>query len=192
MKSLKIVLVVLSVLVVVLFGAGCVDLAQVESMRSEAVQLRETLREESAAWEQRIAALPAGDPLRADAQAALAVVQARGAAVDAAILEIDQVLKEARSTSDPLVSVTAPLLPEPLRSPYLLGAALLATLARAVQMKRGMASIAQSFQKAMDEDEALRAGVKRQANTLRSIQTRTAQKIVNQATGRAGGLAMPI
>jgi len=123
----------------------------------------------------------------------LAAARARHAAIDAAVLQLDQVIKEARTPSDPLVSVSAPLLPEPLRSPYLLGAALLATLARAVQLKRGMASIAQSFQKAMEEDEELRNGVKRNANTLRSIQTATAQKIVNQATGKGRlAAALPI
>jgi hypothetical protein len=175
-----------------LFLSGCVDLAKVESMRSEAVKLREALHQESQKWESRIAALPPNDPLRADGEAALAVTKARAAAIDAAILELDQVIKEAKNPSDPLVSVTAPLLPEPLRSPYLLGAALLATLARAVQLKRGMASIAKSLEKAMEEDDQLRAGMKRSAGTLRSIQTRTAQKIVNQATGRGPVLALPI
>ena len=176
----------------VVLGSGCVDLAQVESMRSEAIQLRETLREESQQWERRLAALPGADPLRADAAAALAVVQARAAAIDAAILEIDQVIKEARHPSDPLVSVSAPLVPEPLRSPFLLGAALLATLARTVQLKRGMASIARSFHKAMEEDVQLRDSVKRNANTLRSIQTAAARKIVNQVTGKGPALALPI
>ena len=124
-------------------------------------------------------------------------------AVDAAVLELDQIIKEARNPSDPIVSLSAPLLPEPLRSPFLLGGALLAMVARTVQLKRGMASIARSFDKAMQDDEQLRAGVKRNANTIRSIQTPTAQKIVDQVTGKgrrvgvAGGLggmglALPI
>lgn len=182
--------VVLSAFVV--FGSGCVDLAQVESMRSEAVKLREALREESRQWEGRLAALEPDDPRRTEAEAAVAFTRSRGAAVDAAILELDRVIKDARNPSDPLVSVSAPLLPEPLRSPYLLGAALLAAVARSVQLKRGMTSMAKSLQKAMEDDDGLREGVKRNANTLRSIQTSTAQRIVNQATGKGPGLALPI
>lgn len=175
-----------------MWGAGCVDLAQVEAMRSEAVQLREALREESRKWEGRAASLPEGDALRDEARAAAGVMEARAAALDAAIVEMERVIKAAREPSDPVVSVTAPMLPEPVRGTFLLGAALAAALARAVQLKRGMASMAKSLEKAMEEDGELRTAVKRNANTMRSIQTRTAQKIVNQATGKGPALAMPI
>jgi len=182
-----IVIVLLGVLLGSAF-AGCVDLGQVESMRSEAVKLREALQADTRQWESRVASLPETDPLRADAQAALAAARARLMAVDVAVLELDQIIKEARNPSDPIVSLSAPLLPEPLRSPFLLGGALLAMVARTVQLKRGMASIARSFDKAMQDDEQLRAGVKRNANTIRSIQTPTAQKIVDQVTGKRRGV----
>jgi hypothetical protein len=44
----------------------------------------------------------------------------------------------------------------------------------------------------MDDDEQFRAGMKKHANTLRSIQTKTAQKIVDQATGKGPALSLPI
>jgi hypothetical protein len=174
----------------VLSASGCVDLAKVESMKAEAVKLRELAREEGALWEAQVAALSPGDPLRVEAQAAMEAMRAKESALAAAIQGLERVIEDAKAPSDPVVSVTAPLLPEPLRSPYLLGAALAAAVARLVQVKRGLASVARSFEKAMEEDEGLREGVKRSANTLRSIQTPTAQRIVDQATGK--GLALPI
>lgn len=180
----------LVVALLVVCASGCVDLAKVESMKAEAVKLRDVVREEAARWEARVAAAPAGDPLRVEAELALEAMRAKESALEAAILGLERVIEEARQPSDPLVSVTGPLLPEPLRSPYVLGAALAAALARLVQVKRGLASVAKSFEKAMEEDEGLREGVKRSANTLRSIQTPTAQRIVNQVTGK--GLALPI
>ena len=171
---------------------GCVDLAQVHKMRDDAVKLREALQADEKQWEGRVASLPEYDPLRADAQAALAGAKAREEAVDAAVQELDLVIKNAQNPDDPILSVGAPMLPEPLRSPVLLGGALLAAIARAVQLKRGVASVAQSLQKAMDDDEQFRAGMKKHANTLRSIQTKTAQKIVDQATGKGPALSLPI
>src|ERR1043165_3021186 len=160
--------------------AGCVDLTQVQKMRDDAVKLRDALQASEKQWEGRVANLPESDPLHAEAQAALAAARAKEAAVDTAVHELDEVIRQAKNPDDPILAVGAPLLPEPLRSPILLGGALLATLARNMQLRRGVASIAQSLQKAMEDDDQFRAGMKKHATTLRSIQTRTAQKIVNQ------------
>lgn len=182
----------LFLLVSLVLMSGCIDLAQVEKMRDDAVKLRETLHASERDWEGRIASLPASDPRRPQAEASLSAARAQSHAVDAAVQELNEVIRQARNPDDPILSVGAPFLPEPFRSPILLGGALIAMAARTIQLKRGVASIAQSLQKAMEEDDQFLSGMKKHANTFRSIQTRTAQKIVNQATGKGRSLAMPI
>jgi hypothetical protein len=95
------------------------------------------------------------------------------------------VIEEASRPTDPLTSAVgavAPFLPEPARLPVLLGAALLVTLARAAQLKRGTASIVRGIQKAIDEDQQFRDTFKRHANTFRTIQTAAARRIVDETT----------
>jgi hypothetical protein len=188
-------LVVSMALVMSALAGGCEGLAGAERFRADAAHLREHLRTEAEAWEERLARLPSGHPLTADGQAALNATLTRLAAVEAALSRMDLVIEEARNPTDTLthaVGAVAPLIPEPARVPLLLGAAMLVTLARAAQLKHGMTSIARSMQKAIDEDEAFRTTFRKHANTFRTIQTTTAKRIVDQATGRGSMIRLPI
>jgi hypothetical protein len=183
---------------VVLMGsalAGCVDMGEVEAMRNQAAQLRDELHAESSAWEQRLAGLKPGDPLRADARAALDSARAKEAAVSAAVSAADATLARAKDPDDTLTQAAkglSPLIPEPARTPLVLGAALAATLLRASQLKRGLASVAQGIQKAQEEDEQFRARFKAHANTFRTIQTRVAKRVIDEATGDRPMLRLPV
>lgn len=166
-------------------ATGCEGLATAERFRADAAGLRDHLREEARQWDQRVAALGPGHPLLADAQAALAATSARLAAVEAAIARVDLVIEEARNPRDMLTEgarAVAPLLPEPIRAPLLLGAALVVTLGRAAQLKRAMISTARSIEKAMEDDEQFSEVFRRHANTFRTIQTAAAKRIVDEAT----------
>src|SRR5689334_9914810 len=106
--------------------AGCVDMGEVEAMRNQAAQLRDELHAESSAWEQRLAGLRPGDPVRADARAALESARAKEAAVSAAVAAADATLARARDPDDTLTQAArglSPLIPEPARTPLVLGAA---------------------------------------------------------------------
>jgi hypothetical protein len=134
------------------------------------------------------------DPARADAEAALARAKATEAAADAATQQVDLVLNRAAHPDDALgqaVGLASPWLPEPVRVPLALGAALVVSLVRAVQLKQGMASIAQGLNKAMAEDEQFKSSFKRHANTFRTIQTPLAKKVVDQ-TLRPPLLRLPV
>jgi hypothetical protein len=193
-RTFTLVLVALGSAVLWALG-GCADLGEMESMRNHAAQLRDELHAESTAWEQRLAALAPADPLRADAQAALDASKAKEAAVSAAVSVADATLTRAKAPDDTLTQAAkgvSPLLPEPLRTPLVLGAALVASLARAAQLKRGLASVAQGMQKAMDEDDQFRARFKAHANTFRTIQTRLAKRVIDETTAAKPMLRLPV
>jgi hypothetical protein len=91
-----------------------------------------------------------------------------------------------------LVGELAPLLPAPWRAPLLLGAALFVSLARARRLKRGAASIARSIGKAMDADPALREAMARNAALIRSVQTETASRIIDESDSARRMIRLPI
>jgi hypothetical protein len=134
-----------------------------------------------------------GTPEHADVTAALAASDARLALLDAAIARARAALAEAERPTDALTitaQTIAAALPEPLGPTLLLGSALLVSLARARQLKNGAASIARSIEKAAETDPEFSAAIVRQATLLRSIQTPTAARIVDQV--QAGGPRLPI
>jgi len=164
-----------------------VDLPRVEAFRSDVAGLGSRWAEQSRALEARLAGMKADDPLRPDAQAALARAKAKEAAAEAAVQQVDLVVARAKNPDDPLgqsVGALSPLLPEPARWPLALGAALIASLARARQLKEGLTSVATGLDKAMADDPEFATGFKKHANTFRSIQTPTARKVIDAAQRR--------
>src|ERR1700690_3833028 len=89
-------------LIVCLSLCGCVDLPRVEAFRSDAATLSRDWAAQSAAWEKRVAAMTPDDPMRPDAQAALARAKAKEAAADAAVKQVDLVITRAKTPDDPL------------------------------------------------------------------------------------------
>jgi len=174
---------------------GCVDMGAVEAMRETAANARDRIAGEVEALRSLRETFPDGAPEAVRADALLAEGAAKVAAIQAAIARIDQTLAEANNPSDGLTLAAegvSPLLPEPVRLPLVLGAALAATLLRAGQLKRGAVSMAKSINKALESDSELAGAFARHADTLRSIQTRTAQRIVDQSSGKAALPALPI
>lgn len=174
---------------------ACTDLGAIQALRDDARQAGAAMRERADQLESLREAYPSGDPIQPEIDASLAQSWASIEALDAAVLRIDQVLGEVANPSDGLTRTAqelGPFLPEPVRLPLLLGAALGATLLRSGQIKKGAISIAMSIDKAMEGDEALREALARNANTLRSLQTPTARKIVDQAGSRNPLAMMPI
>lgn len=177
---------------------GCAQFSGVERMRDELTALRERAHDDLIAWEARVEEarrMEADAGLIGAAEAGEVAARLRHAALDAAARGTSAVLLEAREPSDPVgqvVGVIAPWLPGPVRTPLVLGAAGLATLARARQLKRGLLSVATSLREAMSADEALAAHIRRHADTLRKIQTPAARRIVDESDPTRPLVRLPI
>ncbi len=165
------------------------DLPRVGAFRDQVAGLERDWSGQSRALEARLAAMKADDPIRPDVQAALARAKAKEAAAQAAVQQVDLVVSRAQHPDDPLgqsVGALSPLLPEPVRLPLALGAALVASVARARQLKEGLSSVASGLDRAMADDPAFESAFRKHANTFRSIQTPTAKRVIDAAQAKAG------
>lgn len=89
-------------------------------------------------------------------------------------------------------ALLAPLVPPGAQLPLVLGAGFVASLWRAARLKRSAASIAEGLEKAMAGDDSLREGMKRNAATLRSVQTPTARRIVDEVQRVRPMMRLPV
>lgn len=115
--------------------------------------------------------------------AAIARARAKISMLEAAIVHADLVLEEAQHPSDALTQITGkvvPFVPAPVQAPLLLGAALLTTLVRSQQLKAGAHSIIKSIQHAAGNDESFRIAFESNADTIRTIQTPLARRLVDR------------
>lgn len=191
-------LAVIALSIVTLSLTACADIpatiAQAAALREEAVQARDHLAGDLADLQAARSDLPADTPAARDLDALIALAQAKRHTLDAAVAHADLVLTEMQAPTDALtqgVSALAPFLPPPAQGPALLGAALIATLFRARQVRKGAGSIAASIQKALSDPD-FRAAFERQAALIRSIQTPTARRIVDESTKPGLMLRSPI
>lgn len=181
-------LAVIALAIVLSALAACADipatLSAAESWRDEAAQAHAHAAEQLQALEQARAEMPPQAPDTPVIDASIAVAQTRLAALDAALRHADLVLAEMRDPADPLtlaVQALSPILPPQAQGPAVLGAALLATIVRARRVRKGADSIAASIQAALKDPE-FQSHFQKHAATIRSIQTPTARRIVDEAT----------
>ena len=170
---------------------GCADLAEVHRFRADAATVRDTFQADEAEWQRRLAELPPDHPLSPDAEAALAAAHARRAAADAAVREVDLLIQRAEAGQDAL-DTAFPWLPEPLGVPIALGGALVLSLLRAAQLKRGLVSVARGLDAAMRDDQGFRDSFRRHADTFRAVQTPAARRAVDEATKDGFMLRLPL
>jgi hypothetical protein len=114
---------------------------------------------------------------------AIARARAKISMLEAAIMHADMVLEEAQHPSDALTQITGkvvPFVPAPVQAPLLLGAALLTTLVRSRQLRSGADSIIKSIQHAAGNDESFRIALASNADTIRTIQTPLARRMVDR------------
>ncbi len=184
-------IIVLSLLTPVPLLAGCADLqgaiAQTSAWRDEAAHARDALDEQIGAMQTRHDELDPGSPGAQQLGSDIKLVQAKRATLDAAITQADQVLQEAQHPSDALTQIAQGVsgwVPAPVQGPLVLGAALIATLARSRQLKQSTMSIVGSISHVLERDERFRALFESHADTIRSIQTPAARRIVDQTLRR--------
>lgn len=164
------------------------------SVRDEAVRTREAIAQDRAALVEAAEVMPEGSPRRARVEGMLSERAAQEAAfarvidrLDASSAEVDPA-----GTLQDGAALLAPLLPPGSQVPLLLGAGFAASLWRAVRLKKSAASIAEGLEKAMQTDDGLKEGLKRNAATLRSVQTPTAQRIVDEVKRSRPMVRLPV
>jgi hypothetical protein len=179
---------------VLVVSAGCADLG-LDQFQSELVMLRDQLAEDQVAWEQRLDSLPSNDPAVPLLEAQRATAAAQRSMVEAALAQADLIRDEAENPTDPigsLIGAVVPWLPEPVRTPLVLGSALVLTAARARQLKKGAVSIATSLRRVMADDPQFAEKLREHAGTLRAIQTPTAARIVDETDTKRQLVRLPI
>jgi len=169
------------------------------SVRDEARRTREEITRDREGLLAAASALPVGGAHRARVEALAAERAGQEAAFSRAVEGLDGALAAASATADDPAgsieagaSVLAPLVPPGAQLPLLLGAGFVASVWRAVRLKKSAASIAEGLEKAMSSDDGLREGLKRNAATLRSVQTPTAQRIVDEVKRARPMVRLPL
>ena len=195
-------LIVAASVAVILLGSGatlsgCLDLAPAHAARSDALALRTQLDQRLDDNAALVATLesrgtPPTTPELLEARRTLASDQARRDQIDALIQHLDELLAQAQSDTtanngtlpgtiipDP-TSILNQTLPEPLRSPILLGSVALVALMRAAQLKRALASVTRAIDAAMKQDPEFKDKFLQHAHTFRTMQTATARRVIDE------------
>lgn len=184
---IKVNIVLLSLMFCSMMSVGCSDLqgaiAQTSAWRDEASVLRDDLNHQLQSLRHQ---QQQSDPESTAAQhieSQIKLTQAKHSALDAAITHADQVLQEAQHPTDTLTRIVngaSAWVPAPAQGPLVLGAALIATLVRSRQLKLSSTSIIQSIAHVLERDEQFRTIFTQHSDTIRSIQTPNARRLVDQ------------
>jgi len=186
MRTQSIFVSFLSILTITLF-VGCADLqgaiAQTSAWRDEAHTVKDTLSEQIRLMESELTSLESGSPSAIQLAADLNIARAKHSTLQAAIAQADLVLQEASEPTDSITTIAhgvSSWVPAPIQGPLVLGAALIATLARSRQLKESSKSIVNSIAHVLERDEQFRSIFQSHADTIRSIQTPGARRIVDR------------
>lgn len=187
------IIIVLMTLITTLPLGACSNLqgaiAQTARWRDEAIGVRDALDQRIVAMESELTELDPDTPHARQIDADLRAARAKHAALDAAIARADLVLREAADPSSPITGLAHDLsawVPAPAQGALVLGAALIATLARSRRIKESGESIVDSIAHVLERDGQLRDRFASHADTIRSIQTRGARRMVDRAQRRRG------
>ncbi len=182
----RVVCVVVVCLMCVQIGA-CAPVGQsidrLSTMREQASEIRADLHSQIDELELMRESFPDGSDQRIGIESLMAQVHAKLAIVDAAIVHADQVIESASNPSDPLTIAAdsiSPYVPAPIQAPLVLGAALVATIMRSRSLKVGTQSIVESIDHVLRKDESFKQAFAANADTIRTIQTPSARKMVEK------------
>lgn len=172
--------------------SGCAGVDDVRAVRDDALQVREQLTAQIAAADAAIAqqdrlGLAIDAPERVALERAKEQALATRQAVDAAITQVDLILKEAQDPTDPLSMASrqlAPLVPGPWQAPLILAGALAAVFLRSQQLKTALLSVAHGIEVAKDRDPLFKDAFAKHADLFRIEQTATARRVVDEVTAK--------
>ena len=176
------------VCVVVILG-GCAGIGQsveqLGTMRDQAAEIQSDLQAQLDELALMRETFPDGSDQGGSIDALIAQVGAKLAVVEAAIVHADQVMQSVANPSDPLTiaaDAVSPWIPAPIQAPLVLGAALIATIMRSRSLSSGTRSIVESINHVLKKDESFKAAFASNADTIRTIQTPGARKLINKWT----------
>jgi len=182
-------LMVLVFIFVTLVMSGCAGIGQsVEQlglMRDQAMVIQNDLQNQLDELALMRESIPDDSVQGNSIDALISQVNAKLTIVEAAIIHADQVIQGVTNPSDPLTiaaDAVSPWAPAPIQAPLVLGAALLATIMRSRSLSTGTRSIVESINYVLKKDDSFRAAFAANADTIRTIQTPSAQRIVNKWT----------
>ena len=185
-QLVRTVAVALLALIACLALQGCTSLDQVEKLRNDLSALHEKQEQHAKAQQEAAAALPIDDPNKQLIEASAAAASAQAAATKAALITLQEILSKAQHPEQhpdtSAIGVLTQLLPAPWRVPLVMGGAVLATLARAVQLKRGLVSVAKSIEQAKKFDKEFLSTFGRNTPIFEAVQTPAAKRVVLEAT----------
>lgn len=185
---------------------GCGGAEQLRAFEARAQAMRNGLDADIAELERALPATTPGTPAHASIEQTLAEARAMRATADAAraqaaavIDQIDGNLPAGRPMSgqagtrplDGLAQAASPWLPEPVRVPLLLSAALVGSLVRWGQWRNGLLSVVESIEQAKKDDPVFAERVKANATTLRSSQSPIARKSIRRVRRERGQTGIP-
>jgi hypothetical protein len=166
---------------------ACAPIAQsidrLSTMRDQASEIRSDLQSDIDELELMRESFPDGSDQRIGIETMIAQMHAKLSVVDAAIIHADQVIESASNPSDPLTIAAdsvSQFVPAPIQAPLVLGAALIATIMRSRSLKVGTRSIVESIDHVLRKDDSFKAAFVANADTIRTIQTPGARKLVDQ------------
>lgn len=169
--------------------AGCLDWSQIEKAQFDAHELGQRVTAQRLAAEEALAQAPPDDPTRPGLETLHHRLATRERRMHAAAVELDALIAKARridaTPEGQFLKELSDLLPPSVGVPLALGGALILSLSRGVQLRRAAKSIARGMEKAMQDDSVFRERFKANAVLFRSVQTPTARRLVDEATGKA-------
>ncbi|MDF1809682.1 MAG: hypothetical protein P1U42_08305 [Phycisphaerales bacterium] len=182
-------LVFTTVITIFLSQSGCADLqgaiAQTSAWKQDAQTIQDDLQIHLNELETMRTTALDGSTHSDILDSAIDLAQTKIQAIHAAIAQADLVINEASNPSDPITIAAesiSPWVPAPAQGPLVLGAALIATLVRSRNLKTSAASIVQSIDHVMKRDPEFKHRFEMNADTIRSIQTPTARKLIDTTT----------
>ncbi len=172
---------------------GCADLqgaiAQTSAWKQNAQILQDDLQNQKSLLEQQRASINddsiQATELKSQIDSAIASAQQQISALQTAIEQTNRVLEEATNPTDSFTIAAesiSPWVPAPAQGPLVLGAALIATLARSRNLKNSAVSIIQSIEHTMNKDANFKQAFLTNADSIRTIQSPSARKLIDSVS----------
>ena len=189
----------LTIACVCLLLTGCSDLqgalSQATSWRDHAQQIQSDLQAQHAELISLRASLPVDSPHAIELDNTIAQAQVKTQLLASVIAQADLIINEAINPTDTLTRATnaiSPWIPAPAQGPMVLGAALIATLLRSRNLKNSAASIIQSIEYTMNRDPEFKQLFNQHADTIRTIQTPGARKMIDSTVRKSNRWAIAL
>ena len=178
---------------------GCTDLqgalSQATSWRDHAQQIQSDLQAQNAELISLRASLPTDSPHAIELDNTIAQAQVKTQLLASAIAQADLIINEATNPTDTLTRATnviSPWIPAPAQGPVVLGAALIATLLRSRNLKENANSIIRSIEHLTRNDQDFEQLFKKHADTIRTIQTPGARKMIDSTVRKSNQWAIAL